>query len=279
MDKRYAFSRIAAEVNAGAMTFPTSAGHAMKLRSELDNPNCQIETAARLIRAEPLLCARIVAMSNAIAFNHSGRNTSDVHTAITRLGFRTVRTLAVAHITRQLASGSGTPGCKAMAEQLWEHTAHVASLAHLIARRVTHVDPEAALFAGIVHAIGGFYLLSLAASAPGLLAGDRTDWLETGRSEVGRAVLGVLNAPANVLEAVEAYWEGYLTIPPRSLGDTLLLADELAPVASPFSLSGSLKPGEDGAPSLDMVIGKETLTAILEDSRSDVESLITGLMA
>jgi len=41
-----------------------------------------------------------------------------------------------------------------------EHTAHVASLAHVIARRVTRLDPETALFAGIIHEVGGFYLLS-----------------------------------------------------------------------------------------------------------------------
>jgi HD-like signal output (HDOD) protein len=279
MDKLHTFDRIAADVHGDGMTFPTSVRLAMKLRTELDRPDCQIDTAVRLVQAEPLLCARIVAMANAVAFNPSGRDTTDLHTAITRLGFRTVRSLAVAHLTRLLAGDGGGPAIRRMTAQLWEHTAHVASLAHLIARRVTHVDPDAALFAGIVHAIGGFYLLSLGAAEPALLTENRGGWIDSGRSAVGRAVLTALDTPRPIVAAIEVYWDGYLTLPPRSLGDTLLLADELAPVASPFNLATPPRPGEDGAASLDMVIGKETLTAILRDARADVESLIAALLA
>jgi HD-like signal output (HDOD) protein len=278
MDKQPNFSRIAAGVGDDGMHFPTSARLAMTLRAELDRTDCQVDTAVKLVRAEPLLCARIIAMANAAAFNPSGRNTTDVHTAITRLGFQAVRSLAMAHLARQLAGDTGSPTGKSMSAKLWEHTAHVASLAHLIARRVTHVDPDAALFAGIVHTIGGFYLLSQAAAEPRLLTEGHAQWLDEGRVEVGRAVLRVLKVPEAILSAIEIYWDGYLTLPPHSLGDTLLLADELSPVPSPFNLSGSLKPDEDGAPRLDMLLGKETLTGILADARADVDSLLAALL-
>jgi HD-like signal output (HDOD) protein len=64
---------------------------------------------------------------------------------------------------------AGTPAHRKLAVRLWEHTAHVAALAQVIARRVTHVNPDTAFFAGIIHEVGGFYLIARAGAYPGLL--------------------------------------------------------------------------------------------------------------
>lgn len=277
MDKRQIFTSIAASVAKGELAFPTSARVAIKVRQALDDPDCHIEAAAKLVQAEPLLSARVVAMANSVAFNRSGREITDVRTSVSRLGFRTVRSLAMAIITRQLAGEQTAQAQQELATQLWEHTAHVASLAHVIARRVTRSDPETALFAGIVHEVGGFYLLSRAKDHPELFDGDYADWIETGEAELGRAVLKVLGVPEPVLEAIEAYWEGYLAMPPHSLGDVLLLAEELAPVPSPLNRRGGGERGEGMTASIDMAIGEETLSAILAESAEEVASLTGAL--
>jgi HD-like signal output (HDOD) protein len=247
------------------------------VRQALDDPECHIEAAAKLIQAEPLLAARVVAMANSVAFNRSGREIADVRTSVARLGFRTVRALATALVTRQLAGASAANADQDMAAQLWEHTAHVASLAHVIARRVTKIDAETAMFAGIVHEVGGFYMLSRAKDFPGLLDGDLTDWIEAGEAAVGRAVLKVLAVPEAVMEAAEAYWDGYLALPPVTLADTLLLAEELAPVPSPLHNLGGGERGEGMTANIDMAIGAETLTGILEESAAEVASLTGAL--
>jgi HD superfamily phosphohydrolase YqeK len=163
-----------------------------------------------------------------------------------------------------------------LAARLWEHTAHVAALAQIIARKVTHLDPETAMFAGIVHEVGGFYLISRAAEYPGLLDEDFSAWNETGEAELGRALLKVLGVPQAVVDAIEVCWAGYLAMPPTTLGDTLLLADELAPVESPLrDLDGV--PREGTAAAIDMLIGEETLVEILQESAEDVRSLAAAL--
>ena len=277
MDKRAAFTSMATQVTQGELAFPTSAQVALRVRQALDDPDCHVEAAAKLVQAEPLLSARVVAIANSFAYNRAGREISDVRTAVARLGFRTVRSLAMALVTRQMA---GKPAAKEYAElanQLWEHTAHVASLAHVLARRVTHQDPETAMFAGIVHEVGGFYMLSRAGDFPGLMEGDLTDWMEFGELEVSRAVLKVLSVPESVANAIEVFWDGFLAMPPTTLADTLLLAEELAPVPSPLHESGSKSSGEGMAASLDMLIGSETLTSILEESAEEVRSLTGAL--
>lgn len=276
MDKHEVFKALAADVAQGELAFPTSAQVAMKVRQALDDPECHIEAAAQLVQAEPLLAARVVAMANSVTYNRSGRDITDVRTSVARLGFRTVRSLAVALITRQLAGTPAEPALQKLAGQLWEHTAHVASLAHVIARRVTKVDPETAMFAGIVHEVGGFYLISRAKDHPGLLNGDFAEWLDGGEIEVGRAVLKLLEVPAPVQEAIDAYWDGYLAMPAESLGDTLLLAEYLAPVPSPLHHTGQ-EQSQAQASSIDMAIGEETLSSILAEAADEVVSLSSAL--
>ena len=276
MDNREVLKIIAAQAAQGDLAFSANAEIALRVRQALDNPDCHVDVAARLVQAEPLLAARVVAIANSVAFNRSGREIADVHTAVSRLGFRTVRALATALVTRQLAGASTLPQHQAVASQLWEHTAHVSALAHVIARKVTRQDPEAAMFAGIIHEVGGFYLLSRGKDFPTVLDGDPSDWVEHGESEIGRAVLKVLTVPAPALEAIEALWLGYLAMPPVTLGDTLILADWLAPVESPLH---QLKDHDNSAikASIDMMVGEETLVDIMRESAEEVASLTSAL--
>jgi len=277
MDKNTIFETIASQVAQGELVFSTGAQVALKLRRALDDPDCHINTAARLIQAEPLLSARVIAIANSVVYNRSGREIADVHVAVSLLGFKTIRSLAMALVTRQMAGKSKDPAQQDLVNKLWEHSAHVASLAHAIARHVTHLDPETALFAGIIHEIGGFYMLSRAEEFPGLLEGDFTEWLEGGEVKVGRAVLGKLKVPASVTAIVEAFWDGFLAMPPVTLGDTLLLAEELAPVPSPLHRLDNKAPESKTTASIEMVIGEETLSLILKESAEEIGSLTRAL--
>ena len=277
MNKLEAFKTIASQVAQGELAFPTGARVALKVRQALEDPDCPADKAARLIQAEPLLSAKVIAIANSVVYNRSGREITEVRESLARLGFRTVRSLAMALVTRQMAGVTTDKKHLAMINQLWEHTAHVASLANVIARHVTHQDPETAMFAGIIHEIGGFYMISRASEFPGLLEGDFTDWLDAGEVEVGRAVLNKLSVPESVAAAIAAFWDGFLAMPPATLADTLLLAEGLAPVPSPLHQLENGASNEMTAASIEMMIGEETLTRILNESAEEVGSLTEAL--
>jgi len=277
MDKNSIFETIANQVAHGDLVFSTGAQVALKLRRALDDPDCHVNTASRLIQAEPLLSARVIAIANSVVYNRSGRDIIDVQVAVSLLGFKTIRSLAMALVTRQMAGKSKDPSRQAMVDQLWQHSSHVASLAHAIARHVTHQDPETALFAGIIHEIGGFYMLSRAEEFPGLLEGDFDDWVLGGEAKVGRAVLGKLNVPASVSSVMETFWDGFLAMPPSTMADTLLLAEELAPVPSPLYRLDSEVPDDKRKASIEMEIGEETLSRILSESAEEIGSLSKAL--
>lgn len=277
MDKIQAFESIAQDIARGAIEFSTDARVTLRLRDALSDPDCHVETAAKLVQAEPLLAARIVAMANSVTYNPYGREISDLRSAIARLGFSTLRSLTMALITRQMAGASIPAEHQGIAGQLWEHTAHVAALSRVLARRVSKVDAEAALFAGLVHEMPGFYLLSRTAHYPGLLDDGFADWIDTGEQTVGQPLLAVLNIPENIRAAVTAGWEGYLGMPPTTLGDILLLAEELSPVPSPLhSLDQEGNPARREA-EIEILIGDVLLSEILAESRDEVASLIAAL--
>ena len=276
MDVRTALDAIAADAARGDIVFPTHTDIALRVQRLLDDPECSIDALGKLISAEPILAARVLGIANSIAYNPGGRSITDLKSAISRLGFASLRALAAAIIVRQMREMSRDAEHRALAGKLWEHTAHVAALARLIAKRVTHQNPDAAFFAGIVHEVGSFYLISRASTFPGLLTSDLELWHGEGEAAVGRAVLQALEIPAHILEAMEALWSGFLAMPPASLGDTLLLADQLSPIESPIdSLAGMSRQGMDVE--LELLIDDETLSSILAESTEEVASLIAVL--
>jgi hypothetical protein len=276
MDRIDALKSIAAQAGRGDLAFPTHVNATLKLQRALNDPDCHLDAAARLVQSEPLLAARTVAIANSAAYNRTGHDVTNVNAAVQRVGFRTLGALAAAVIVRQLASEIVDPVLRAKADQLWEHSAHVAALAQVIARRVSRVDAETAMFAGIVHEVGGFYLLSRAPEFPGVLDGDPDDWLEHGETAIGRGVLLKLGVPAPVMAAIEALWNGMRALPPETLGDTLLLAKDLAPVPSPLLERPELSRLQASA-TIDFTVGEGTLSSILQESAEEVRSLGAAL--
>ncbi|MBI3283921.1 MAG: HDOD domain-containing protein [Burkholderiales bacterium] len=277
MDRLEIFRTIATEASRGELTFPTNVNASLKLQQALDDPDCHIDAAAKMIMAEPLLSARTVAIANSAAYNRSGNEISNVKVAVSRIGFRPLKSMVASVIVRQLDSKISDPALKAKAAQLWEHSAHVAALAQVIAKKITRVDPDTAMFAGIVHEVGGFYLISRAEEFPGLLDGDPEDWVEYGEKLIGRGVLKKLGMPDAVMTAVEALWLGARVLPPKTLGDTLLLANDLAPVVSPLHQKegAAIK---QAAAAIDFEFDDGTLHATLEESEEEIESLTAALL-
>jgi len=277
MDRLSALKSIAAQASRGELSFPTNVDATLKLQRALNEPDCHTDMAARLVQAEPLLAARTVAIANSVAYNRTGHDVTNVRAAVQRVGFRTLGALAASVIVRQLASEISDPGLRAKADALWIHSAHVAALALVIARRVSCVDPETAMFAGIVHEVGGFYLLSRAEEFPGLLDGGADEWIEHGEVAIGRGVLLKLGVPVPVMGAIEALWNGMRALPPETLGDTLLLAKDLAPFPSPLHE----RPGAttlDSAATIDFTVGEGTLAQVLAESAEEVKSLTAALL-
>ena len=285
MKKSEALSIIAEQASQGELVFPTNVNASLKIQQLLDQPDCDLEVAAKLIVTEPLLSARVVAIANSVAYSRFGGGVSSVRMAVTILGFDTLRSVIASVLVRQLGSEINHPLLRQHALQLWEHSAHVAALAHLLASRVSHTDPETAMFAGIVHEVSGFYLLSRAEEFPALMGGyghpsgqdDSIALDEAPEVIIGRAVLKKLMVPKRIVAAVEAVWAGIRVMPPETLGDTLLLANDLAATPSPLDVRSTATIRQD-ASEIDFAVGADTMRQIMEESDNDVKALTASLL-
>lgn len=277
MECAEALRKLADNAARGDLVFPTHAHVALQVRLALDEPEIPLEKVAKLIRAEPLLAAKVVGMANSVAFNRSGRALSDTRSAVTRLGISMVRALSTTVILRQLSAPQNAVH-ESVAERLWEHSAHVAALCYILARRVSHQNPDTALFAGIVHELVYFYLISRAADHPELLHAEvDTMWRAGGKAMVEDAVLKALALPQEIADTIVGMRSGTFTFPPRSLADTLSLANSLTPIRNPLeALSGSLQ-NEAVLALSTQVMADKTLASILEESADELEALAKSL--
>jgi HD-like signal output (HDOD) protein len=278
MNKLEAYGHIAALAIRGDLVFPTSVNAALRVQLALDDPECPIDEAIRLVLAEPQLAARTVALGNSAMFNRvGGPDVTNVRSSIMRIGYHNLFALAAAMVVRQFGSKIVDPDLRAKAEQLWQHTVHVACLARIIARDVTYINPDTALFAAIVHEVGNFYLLSRADEFPGLLDDDGENWQPASEEIITREVLKKLNIPEAVSSAIQGMRDSFLQIPPESLLDTLLLSNHLSPVASPLQAAlRDLPPHSESV--IDLFIDEEMMENLLAEAGRDAAAMNAALL-
>lgn len=275
--KQEALDIIIQQMDRGELVFPTNMAAALKLQRQLDDPECHLDTAAELVLAEPLVAARLVSIANSVAYSRVGRNVSNVRSAASMLGINRLKTLVAAIVVRQLSSEVTDASIRNKADRLWQHCAHVAALAKVLAREFTTVDPEMALFTGVVHEIDGFYLLSRAQEFPALLESDPSAIETPSRVHLARHILAALKIPRPVVAAVQSLHTAGNQMPPESAGDVLSLANVLATAKSP--LMGSMQAFDTASTvDLDFESGGKTLNGVLcafsEETRAMIEALL-----
>ena len=262
MNRLEAFGTIVAQAERGEISFPTSVNAVLRLQQALDDPDCHLEDAIRLVLGEPQLAARTVALANTSAFG-GGHPVTNVRTAVARIGYRKLQMLVASLVVRQFGARIGDPDLRARAEQLWEHTVQVAALAYVFARDLTFVNPDTAMFAGIVHEVGGFYLLSRADGFPGLLDEDPENWAALCEDVLTREIARKLALPEPVADAIVSLRESLMGMPPASLPDTLRLANTYAAVASPLGAVPPPLPAH-GESVLDYLVDEYDLSCMMD---------------
>lgn len=262
--------KIADDLKRRELTFPTFSQATLKVRAALGRPDIDVERLAQVISTEPLLAARLVRMANAAAFGSGGRPVGDVKSAVLRVGHAAVRSVATAVAMEQLKDDATHPPFRAIAESAWRHSVDVAAVAHVLAKRLSRINPDEALFAGLVHDIGHFYLLSQASHYPEL-ENDPMEFahiLQEWHPSIGRALLHDFNLSDAVLEAVAEHENGRYRLPLRTLADIVTLANLSSAQTNPVVAYRVVPPGKLGEP--------EVVTTLVQ-AREEIVALATAL--
>jgi hypothetical protein len=148
---------------------PTFLDITFQVRAALKDPNLSVEQLSKLVGAEPLMSAKIIRMANSVALNPSGpgdRRRQERHRP-RRHGGGAYRVLRRGH--GAVAEIEADAAVRGHFQALWEHTSHVAALCRVLARKLAKINGDEAMFAGLVHDLGVFYLMSRAANFPELV--------------------------------------------------------------------------------------------------------------
>ncbi|MBU3697212.1 HDOD domain-containing protein [Dechloromonas sp.] len=268
---------IAKDLSGNEITFPTFLDITFQVRTALKDPNLNVEQLAKLVGAEPLMSTKIIRMANSVALNPSGREIADVKSAIVRVGMEAVRTVSFAVAMEQLIKSKQMQPFEGIAQRLWVHTSHVAALCRVLAKKLARINGDEAMFAGLVHDLGVFYLMSRAANFPDFL-NDKAELhalLVGWHDNIGHALLSALGSPESVLEAVQMHETDREITEVRNLSDVLYVANKIA-----NRTSGWRDPELDGEVDtsiLDDIFDAETLAEIIEESEEEVQSLKAAL--
>lgn len=261
-----------------AIDIPSFPDIAMRIKKVLEDENSTARTIGRVVGSEPGLATRLLKMANSAAFNRSGTKILDVATAVGRLGRDQIRSSATSFAMQNLMDSRTVSSLKPYLSQLWNHSIQVAAIAHALARRTPDVNPDEAMFVGLVHDIGKLYILTKVEKFPDLVGCPRTmehiinDW----HTSIGKSILENWEFPDHVLEAIDLHedTERQLFGEP-DLTDVIIVANLFANVIS-----------DDAVAAVDfatvascnrMGIEAQEFHEVMTESKSEIDELVNAL--
>jgi HD-like signal output (HDOD) protein len=199
---------LASELSTGKVELPSFPDIAMRVRQVLADDSATPEKVVRVVGSEPALAARLLQLANSAALNFSGKQVTDLRTAVNRMGFNMVRSAAIAFAMSQLKKVDALKGLEKPLDELWRRSAGVAAMSHAVARRLANkINPDTALLAGLLHGVGQLYILTRTAKHPKLFANEAVyhnivrDW----HSSIAKALLENWDMAEEIVEAVANY--------------------------------------------------------------------------
>jgi HD-like signal output (HDOD) protein len=153
---------LAAELSGGKVELPGFPHIVMQVQRVLADESADAARIVRVIGSEPVLAAQLLRMANSAALNPSRNLVTDLKAAVARVGLDTVRTGTIAFAVQQLRDAPSLKGLEKQLGILWRHAVQVAALSFAVARRLTTINSDTAMLAGLLQGIGRLYILTRA---------------------------------------------------------------------------------------------------------------------
>lgn len=218
---------------------PTLSVVQTRLLKTIGDPAANVDDIAEIIRRDPALSAKIVAVANSPFFGCPGRVES-LEKAIMMIGFEYLKGIALS-----ICIFSFFPQTRAL-RSMWAHCYAVGALAGMLSRRVPGADSSTAFLAGLLHDIGRIVFMKIYADEPQpdrtneifelkgheLLQAE-TETMFCTHADAGRWFLESLTFPDEVVEAVGFHHAPIDAIPLTGLVPVIYLSDGLMGLLGP----------------------------------------------
>jgi len=197
-------ARIADDIREGRLELPGFPEAVLRIQRTMQSPDASASDVVRVLGSEPALAARALQIANSAQFRRAGPEVTDLRTAVSRLGFNLVRSIAVAHAILQLRlRETYSPAAKAELESIWRRSIDVAAASYVVAKHCTPVNPDHALLAGLLHVLGRLYVV-MRAEGIGVAPDAEVAAAAAGHEgRIGRLILAGWGLPQSLQDAVE----------------------------------------------------------------------------
>jgi len=196
--------RLAADVAGDAIELPSYPEVALRVQRVLVDVNAGTERVVKVVSSEPMLASRILNVANSAAMNRNGKQVSDLRAAAMRVGFDTLRTVAIGFAVAQLRKAAAFRSIDKPMNQLWQQSVGIAAMSFVLSRKLQRFVPDVAMLAGLVSGVGKLYILTRSTQYPGLFS-DPVSYHSVEREwhpQVARSILENWKLAPQIIEAV-----------------------------------------------------------------------------
>ncbi|MCW8944735.1 MAG: HDOD domain-containing protein, partial [Sedimenticola sp.] len=146
------YSKIYSSLAANQSLFPALPEITIRLRSTLNDPSCDIHSAAKLLQTDPGLSAFILRIANSVRYM-SRVPPQDLEAALRRIGLSSAIRLATTFAIRS-AFQTKDPLLKRMLILSYSRSTKVSVISFFLAQRVGGFDASKVMLAGLLQDIG-----------------------------------------------------------------------------------------------------------------------------
>lgn len=201
----YSFvERLALDLKDARFELPAFPEAVLRVQRALQSSETSAGDVVDILSSDPGLAARTLRIANSAAFRPPAGEITDLRNAVNRLGFNTVRTIAVDFAMRQLRRRNDySETARREIEAVWRDSLKVASLCYVIARHYTNLNADQALLTGLLHGLGRLYIVMRAEEMQELSEIDLRDVANGWQAPIGKAILETWGLPEALQHAVE----------------------------------------------------------------------------
>ncbi|MCB1856707.1 MAG: HDOD domain-containing protein [Gammaproteobacteria bacterium] len=145
------YSEIFASLASNQSLFPSLPEITIRLRATLNDPRCDIASAAKLLKTDPGLSAFIMRIANSVRYM-SRFPPKDLEAALRRIGLEAASRLATTFAIRSSFETSN-PVLKSMLVASYRNATKVSVISYFLAERFSGFDPSKAMLAGLLQDI------------------------------------------------------------------------------------------------------------------------------
>ncbi|MFO1467656.1 MAG: HDOD domain-containing protein [Steroidobacteraceae bacterium] len=269
---------LSVELSGGRVELPSFPDVAVRVRRALADESSTVDQVVRIVGSEPALAARLLKMANSALLNRSGKQVTDLRTAVNRMGHNMVRSAAISFAMAQIRAASKLKGLEKFLEDLWESSTQVAAMSFVLASRLTKLNPDEAMLAGLLHGIGKLYIVTRAEKHPILFMQPEAmhDMIRDWHAAIGKAILENWEFSESMAEAIASQDDlARETEDPPNLTDVIAAALLISSFATdPKGLEAAMQ----GSPVIDRLrLNGEKATEIMRESANEIASLRSAL--